>query len=242
MHVYGHRGAAGEAPENTLGGFRHAWARGVRCFELDVQLAADEDLVVIHDRTVDRTTDARGAVASFTSRELAQLDARRRAPPWPRAEGVPRLRQVLRSLPRAESWLIEVKTADSMAERHLIAKRLRQLIAELRIARKIVVVSADGEFLAVAREVLPTVARGYVGMRVGALELAEAHECGHLLVNYAMCTPALRLKAWRRNIALTAWTVNDAVAIRALHAMRVHGVVTDYPSMAVPLLGQLAAR
>lgn len=239
MHVYGHRGAAGEAPENTLGGFRHAWERGARCFELDVQLAADEELVVVHDRKVDRTTNARGAVASLTSARLARLDARRGAPPWPTREGIPRLRAVLRLLPRAESWLIEVKAADSDAERRLIAQRLRKLIAELRIARKVVVISADGEFLAIAREVMPTVARGYVSMSLDALDVAAAYDCTHLIVNQGVCTPTLRLRAWRRNVAVIAWTVNSAAAIRTLHAMRLHGVVTDYPSMAVPLIGQL---
>jgi glycerophosphoryl diester phosphodiesterase len=239
LQIYGHRGAAGEAPENTLGGFRHAWERGVRSFELDVQVAADDELVVIHDRTVNRTTTARGAVASMTAGELARLDARRKAPPWPRREGVPTLRDVLRAVPRAESWLIEVKAGKSAHEHQHIAGQLRQVLTQSRTARKAVVISGDRSFLAVARELLPNIARGYLGAGVGAIEIARELDCRHLIVNMLACTPALCLQAWRSDVAVSVWTVNDPVAIRAFHGMRVHGLITDYPSMAVPLLGQI---
>lgn len=240
MLIYGHRGAAGEAPENTLGGFRHAWERGARCLELDVRLSADEELVVVHDPKVDRTTNGRGAVSAFTSEELARLDARRKGPPWPQPEGIPRLAEVLRALPRTESWLVEVKKASSETQRRLIARRLRELLARSRIRDRIVVTSGDREFLAILREVLPNVARGYVGVDMDPLKIALEHGCTHVLVNQFACTPALRLQAWRRRLVVVVWTVNDPVVIRHLHRMRVHGVVTDYPSMAVPLLGQIA--
>ena len=87
MLVYGHRGAAGEAPENTIAGFRHAIERGTRHFELDVQMSKDDKLVVIHDNKVNRTTYCRGNVNQFTASELANMDARRGTPPWPRKRG-----------------------------------------------------------------------------------------------------------------------------------------------------------
>ena len=59
--LYGHRGARFEAPENTLTGFRHALRQGITAFEFDVHLSADDQLVVIHDATVDRTTNGTGA-------------------------------------------------------------------------------------------------------------------------------------------------------------------------------------
>src|SRR5439155_21621382 len=77
MLLFGHRGARGEAPENTLAGFAHARRAGVAAFELDVRPTADGRLAVIHDATVDRTTNATGAVSDFTAADLARLDARR---------------------------------------------------------------------------------------------------------------------------------------------------------------------
>ena len=242
MLVYGHRGAAGEAPENTLGGFRHAWERGTRRFELDVHLAADGELVVIHDARVDRTTGERGSVASFTSAQLKRMDARRGAPPWPRREGIPRLREVLRALPRAESWQIEVKKGGSAAQMRATAERLRGLIAELRIAPKTIITSADQAFLGHARELLPRVARGFVGIGYDPLAVAVEHGCQYLMLNVFGCTPAMRVQAWRRKIAVSVWTVNDPVSIRNLRRMRVHSILTDYPSMALPLVAQIEGR
>lgn len=72
MLVVGHRGAAGEASENTIAGFRHAIEHGVRHFELDVQISRDEKLVVIHDNKVNRTTYSRGRVNQFSAGELAK--------------------------------------------------------------------------------------------------------------------------------------------------------------------------
>jgi glycerophosphoryl diester phosphodiesterase len=73
--VYGHRGAPAEFPENTLAGFRRALELGIEGIELDVHLSADGIPVVIHDETVDRTTNGRGAVADLTVEELRALDA-----------------------------------------------------------------------------------------------------------------------------------------------------------------------
>ena len=66
--LYGHRGARGEAPENTLTGFAYAQRIGVTAFELDVRLSGDQELVVIHDPDVDRTTNGHGPVSGFTGR------------------------------------------------------------------------------------------------------------------------------------------------------------------------------
>ncbi|MGB3329490.1 MAG: glycerophosphodiester phosphodiesterase family protein, partial [Thermomicrobiales bacterium] len=81
--LVGHRGAAFEAPENTLAGFRHAVDLGLRCVEFDIRLTADDQLAVIHDATVDRTTNGRGRVADHTMADLARLDARAIHDQWP---------------------------------------------------------------------------------------------------------------------------------------------------------------
>ena len=138
MQVYGHRGAAGEAPENTLGGFEHAWARGVRRFELDVHLAADDRLVVVHDARLHRTTGRSALVASLSSAELAALDARRGAPPWPRREGVPTLEAVMRALPRVESWQIEVKKPARTERLRPTLDALREVVTRLRASPRVI--------------------------------------------------------------------------------------------------------
>ena len=79
--LFGHRGAAGVAPENTLPSFRRALADGVDVFELDVHATRDGEVVVLHDPTLERTTDGVGRVAALTFAELSQLDAGHRFTP-----------------------------------------------------------------------------------------------------------------------------------------------------------------
>ena len=78
--IMGHRGAPADEPENTLGSFARALAVGVAAVELDVQLTKDGRLAVIHDETLDRTTNGRGPVRDFTLAELKKLDAGRGEP------------------------------------------------------------------------------------------------------------------------------------------------------------------
>ncbi len=103
MLIYGHRGARGEAPENTLAGFHRALAAGASRVELDLRLSSDEELVVIHDETVNRTTDGRGLVAHKSVAELARLDARRAGPDWPDPQSVPTHRARAGGIPRTAS-------------------------------------------------------------------------------------------------------------------------------------------
>ncbi|KXS52255.1 MAG: glycerophosphoryl diester phosphodiesterase, partial [Marinobacter sp. T13-3] len=95
MIVYGHRGAKGEAPENTLPAFNHAYRQGIRHFELDLVLSKDGIPVLVHDLTVDRTTSHKGNVGNYNVAELAAMDARRNVTGWPTRTGIPTLEQLL---------------------------------------------------------------------------------------------------------------------------------------------------
>lgn len=78
--IYGHRGAKGEAPENTLKSFQQCLAHGVTRCELDLHLSADNELMVIHDPTLKRTTGKRGKVVEHPAAELVKIDARKGGP------------------------------------------------------------------------------------------------------------------------------------------------------------------
>ena len=95
--IWAHRGASASAPENTLAAFRAAEAAGAAGIELDVHLSADGVPVVIHDETVDRTTDGHGPVAALTLCRLRQLDAGRWFAPAFAGEALPTLEEILAS-------------------------------------------------------------------------------------------------------------------------------------------------
>ena len=102
VNIIGHRGAAAEEPENTLRSFRRALDSGAAAVELDVQLTKDGRLAVIHDATVDRTTNARGRVQDFTLAALQRLDAGL-------GEHVPGLEEVVELVWGRGQLLVELK-------------------------------------------------------------------------------------------------------------------------------------
>src|SRR5205823_5593400 len=111
--IIGHRGAAGLAPENTVLAFRRAYELGVRTLELDVRLTADRMPAVIHDVTVDRTTNGTGRVHELTLPEIQALDAGRR---FGVEASVPSLAEALTAVPIDARWLIEMKRDEIPAE------------------------------------------------------------------------------------------------------------------------------
>ena len=177
MLVYGHRGAAGEAPENTIAGFQHAIERGTRHFELDVQMSKDGKLVVVHDNKVNRTTFCRGNVNAFTARELAKMDARRGTPPWSRKKGanIATLDAVLDATPETKSYQIEVKPA-RRAVIEQVAGQLADRFPTRNAARRIIVTSSDLKLHACLQEMAPHITRGLVSMQADPMETLQNYQ------------------------------------------------------------------
>lgn len=109
--LVGHRGALAVAPENTLASFKQAWRDGADLVELDVRLSADHQVVVLHDSTVDRTTDGTGPVASFTVDQLKRLDAGAWFDARFTGERIPTLTEVLTWAKWRVGLLLELKYA-----------------------------------------------------------------------------------------------------------------------------------
>lgn len=240
MLVYGHRGAAGEAPENTITGFRHAIERGTRHFELDVQMSKDDKLMVIHDNKVNRTTFSRGNVNQFSASELAKMDARRSGPPWSRKKdaNIATLDAVLEATPETKSYQVEVKSARrAVIER--VAEQLASRFPTRQAARRIIVTSSDLKLHACLQEIAPHITRGLVSMKPDPMDTLQEYQCDYLIAVWGVCNYYLVLRARRAGIQVSVWTVNDPQIIKNLYRLKVHSVITDYPSMALPLVGSL---
>jgi glycerophosphoryl diester phosphodiesterase len=231
MLIYGHRGARGEAPENTLGGFRHALAAGIERVELDLHLASDGELVVIHDPTLARTTNGRGRVARHSSAELARLDARRGGPPWPHPEGVPTLARLLEECPGFLHHQLECKPANA-AERARVAERLAALFREHALYPRATVTSFDPQLLAAVAAVDPRIPRGLVCERARPEPLATARELGVglLVLHFRLCTATRIAAAHAAGLEVSAWTVNTRELALELGARGVDSIVTDFPT------------
>ena len=234
MLLFGHRGARGEAPENTLPGFAHAQRAGVAAFELDVRLTADERLAVIHDATVDRTCAATGPVSSFTAAELAQLDARRSFPDWPEPAGVPLLEDVLDAFAGTMRFAIEIKQ-DESARLQRVGALVATCIERYHLAGRVTVTSFLPEALEIMCHLAPDVPRAFIGAydTPAFLETALRLECAQADIQLSRSSVEAVREAQARGLRVVGWQGNTAEHLDALLAWGVNGITSDYPSFAL---------
>lgn len=230
MIVYGHRGAKGEAPENTLAGFRHAWRHGIRHFELDLALSKDGKPVIIHDLTVDRTTGQTGLVADFTAAELAQMDARGPAN-WPNPVGIPCLETLLDEFPDFEHLQLEVKK-DSRNRLNILCNRLTEIIQRRDLFHRVAITSSDTWFLQQVRRRNTRIPLGLVTERKfpRPTKVAARLHCQYLCLGWRTCTESLVKEAHKRGMHVSTWTVNRIHDMLALEQQGVDSIITDYPT------------
>ncbi len=240
MQVFGHRGAAGEAPENTIAGCKHAIERGVQRIEIDLQLSADGQLVVVHDTTVNRTTGAWGRVRDFTAKELYKLNATAAGPLWPgkRQVGIPTLDKLLRATAALKQYQLEVKPGNQR-DMHAIAEQLAQRFANKRQAKSVVVTSSNSKLLQRLHELAPHIQRGLVASGKADLDRARRLNLEYFCCHWRLCNAFTVRKAREAGMHVSVWTVNEPALIRKLHALGVDSVISDYPSMALPLVSAL---
>jgi glycerophosphoryl diester phosphodiesterase len=254
--LFGHRGASGELPENTLPAFARAWEQGVRYLEMDCHATRDGQIVVFHDATLERTTDGRGRLSALSYAEVKQLDAGYRFSPdgtsFPeRGRGfrVPLLADVLREFPDARINL-EVKQADPP-----IAGAVLEVIRRAKAEERVLLAADEPAILASIRALRPATALGssradvlefYLALRDGAL---EAHRpLGHALqvppsfLGQSLVTPESIAAAETLGLHMHVWTINDEDEMRALLHAGVHGVMSDFPGRLVRVASELEAE
>lgn len=244
MRLIGHRGARGEAPENTLSGFRHLRDLGVLAVELDIVVSGDAELVVIHDSFLDRSTLSHGRVDSHTVAELAAVDACHRAfPDWPLTEGVPSLRAVMEVLQDFEHIQFEVK-ARSEAEALLVAEKFPPLWREFGFGERAFTTSFNPYYLQHVRQAAPEIPRGFLfelDFSLDPVAIALALDCRSIGPHQERCTAELIRQAHAAGLLVSTWTVNSAEKMRELARDGADSVITDYPSVALREAGGLFA-
>ena len=215
----GHRGVMGVEPENTLRSFLRAEREGLDGIELDLHLSRDGALVVMHDATVDRTTDGSGPIGGFTLAELRRLDAGE-------GERIPVFEEVLDAV--GPDLPIQAEIKDVAAAR-VLAKVLR----ERELLHRVSVLSFHDEALAEIRGLLPQVRTVLVAGRTGRDFPDRARAVGAELVSLEL--RKLSLDAVERcqeaGIDVMAWTVNTPRDLALAQALGLVGAVTDVPEM-----------
>jgi len=233
--VFAHRGASGYAPENTLAAFDLARELGSDGVELDVQMTKDGELVVIHDETVDRTTDGTGWVKDLTLRQIKSLNASMGSETYPR-ERVPTLAEVFDLL--ADTPLaINVEIKDSLVIYPGIAEKLLGIIDERDWEYRITISSFNHITLAHIRQIGSLVYTGVLFSDVIYEPWNYAHQLWatalHPPFQYVDGVPNLIEESRNSLLEINVWTVNETPDIDRMLAWGVDGIITNYPDRVI---------
>lgn len=229
-----HRGASGYAPENTMAAFDKAVEMKADFYELDVQMSRDGELVLIHDTTVDRTTDGSGAVKDLTFAELRALDAGGWFAPEYAGERIPTLGEVLDRYRGKIGVLIEIKAP-------WLYPGIEQKVADELIKRnmhlpnngKVIIQSFDFGSVQRFHEILPDVPVGvltYQPQDLTDAKLAEfAAYADYVNPSLNLVTEQLVDRIHALGMETHVWTVRDMAWVDPLIQAGVDGIITDYP-------------
>jgi glycerophosphoryl diester phosphodiesterase len=223
-----HRGYSAVAPENTLPALAAAVLSGATYVEFDVRTTADGVPVVIHDRTVDRTTDGSGHVWDLTFDALRELDAGSWFSPAYVGVRVPSLAEVLELFPDVDTaLLLEIKPPADLEQ----VKVILAMVAERGLLDRTVVQSFDPQVMRLVREAVPDVRRGLLRLRYEADTVPLAAEldvvCCNPTVADVLGDPETTAELIAAGIEVMPWTANDIGQWPALVEAGVAGLITD---------------
>lgn len=235
--IYGHRGAKGLAPENTLPSFQACLEAGVKNCELDVRLTRDNQVVVIHDADLKRVAGHKARVKNCTAAELANMDARLAGPSWPHPCPVPTLEQVLQHC-SFDAWQIEIKSLSRKRAAVLIQEVIR-LSQQYQLDDRIVLTSSSHTVLRTAMQQAPHLQRGLVAEYawLDPIKTAQRFQCSLLALNWSLCLEKRIRNAQDAGLHVSAWTVNDPALMRQLVHYGIDSLITDFPDLASATLG-----
>ena len=222
-----HRGDSARAPENTLPAFALALSGGVRRLELDVRFTAGDVPVVLHDPTVDRTTDGTGEVAAMTLGQLRALDAGSWFGPAFRGTRVPTLYEVLRLASRERATVLaELKTRPTPEQLSRVLDRLRWL----SMGPSVTLTSFDEATLTDVRAAAPTLQTGIID-RPRYRSPGSVLQYGRSYLVNARSVTRERSASWRRaGVLVRPWTGDTVRGWRRMAADRADATITNRPA------------
>lgn len=231
MRLIGHRGARNEAPENTLGGFKHIVALGLKAVEFDVRLLQDQQLAVIHDDNFKRTSGLDQTIALSSSYHLAHTDNRVGWDHWPQSEPTPLLSEVLGLIAHFEHIEVEIKAVNDEQQAQLIARQLHQALDGWQ--DRVILTSFDLKVLEALSSQNSPFRRGLlVELPLGdaIIPIAKQLGCSRIGLRDSFTTQELIEKIHFEQLQCSIWTVNNIERARQLASWKVDGLITDVPS------------
>lgn len=220
MIIMGHRGAAALAPENTLLSIATAMEIGVDAVEIDVHLSKDKEIVVIHDATVDRTTNGTGAVSSYTLEEMKRLDAGK-------GETIPTLQEVMDLIHGKVNLVIELK--DEGTEEPVV-----DLIQRNGLMENVYVISFWHWLVRTVKDIEGRIKTGvlFVGCPVDA-SIAARVSADALVMKYTFVDKRFVHTAHKEGLTVFVWNIDDPRLVKPYADMGVDGMGSNDPRVLI---------
>jgi glycerophosphoryl diester phosphodiesterase len=214
----GHRGAKAYAPENTLTSFKKALEIGVDAVELDVRKTKDNQLVVIHDANVKRTTDGEGLVSELTLKEIKGFSAEK-------GEKIPTFQEALDFLDKKVKMFIELK--ETGVEEQVLSK-----VNERGLEKNVVIVSFLEDALKKVRELDKDIETGLIyAKHKNPVKAALELKANYLLAFYRFTHTVNVQKAHENGLKVIVWTINKSEEVEEYAAKGVDGIASDKPDI-----------
>ena len=236
--VWAHRGASGYAPENTLAAFQKAVDLDADGVELDIQLTKDDQIVVIHDETIDRTSDGKGWVKDYTLEELRAFNYNRTKPEYKHAD-IPTMREVFELLKPTGFFInIEIKTGVVFYEK--IEEKILALTKEMGMEDRVCYSSFNHYTVTRIHELKPDAEVGFLyadgpidmpsyGVKHGVNALHPAL--------YNLQYDGFVKECKEKGLKLNVWTVNERPYMEMCCQYGVDAIITNYPDIAKEVVG-----
>lgn len=226
QYIVGHRGAMGYAPENTLKAFKIGCQNGADVVECDIHLSRDKELVVIHDNTLDRTTNGKGWVRNYTLSELKQLNIGD-------GEKIPSLLEIVSLIQKYKKKLIIEVKGESLDIAEETAKKIASFIVEQNICSYVIIHSFWHQVIQLIKQRIPDIQAAVI-MMIGlkpqeVLSLIKNAKADGASIAYDYISEELVSLMRTNSLFLDAWVLDNKSTFTRMKEMGVNGLITNFP-------------
>lgn len=234
--IIAHRGSSSSAPENSKASLLQALKDGAAGVEIDLQLTADNEVVVIHDEKIDRTSSGLGFVKDMSLKELKEYDIGSFFDPKFKAERIITLKEALELLKNSEIINLEIKKMINF--NHNIEKEVVKVIESLDLNNKIIVSSFNHDSLEIIKNINSDIITAplFYARVYNPWEYAKRLGSKYLHLYYKAVDHKLIENCHKNNIKVNVFTVDREEDIKKMIKLNVDGIITNYPLKALEFL------
>lgn len=232
MRIIGHRGARGEAPENTLGGFQYIQDIGIRAVEFDVRQLKDNALIIMHDDDFVRTTGQQKHLYECNRDDISQYNHAVTWSEWNKVEATPLFDQTLKVIHNFDHIEVEVKAVTNETQAETITQELQQQLKGFE--HSAIITSFDPKIHTALQQQNSNFKRGLLiedTRGAQAIEDALALGCCQIGWMNKLATDELIQATHDAKLNISVWTVNEPERAKKLRDLGVQGLITDYPKL-----------